>query len=318
MKQDSLLLKELVDDFSLTDVPVKVIMFTDNKGKIKKYKNVVVSEKGGKMVRETTELAYVRLKIAFPAPDFNKPNMLVPTYYFTFSRIPYWFEFLNLFYVRLINGKFGDEVETKAAIELFNEMKDYVNTHFYGNGSIKGMLGRIREMARKRAHYDRYRQTNTEKDHDNLLKDMVYYWPCRPYKGIDLVTPDMEAILSQTYELTIEGELTTLPVGRRINNSSNPGPWYSNVKLDPDDPNSPKMKRGDIAFVEPTICTQMMVDMFKALPQKNMPAEEAYDRTLFGKNGSRLNSLIFSGKVKSIRTLTLTLRQGVLLHTTRL
>lgn len=293
MKRESESFKEMLTDFKEMGLPLKVIVAKDSKEKDITYKT---RNKEGVLV----VMAYVRIKFEFPIPDFASNDRLTPVYTFTFSSIPYWKDFMLYFHKKLINGKMGDEEETKDAIELYNAMDVFVKEHFFGNGTLDGMLSRIKVMAKARANYKSNRTKRTIKDHEAFVRTLIYFLPVRPFKGVSLNTPDIEKILEQEIMITVNGIEDVRSINRKVNSTSNPGPWYSNRRIDPTDPRSRKMKRADTAFIEPLLCTTMMADLYKPImPIHPEKGKKYYDLKAFMEKWAsiRLFNLFPKGEV---------------------
>lgn len=254
----------------------------------RKYIEIIaVDSKGNELFQGVgvNKKPMVRLKIDFPVPSFGSIQTFVPVYPMNFNTVPYTQEFLIQFEKMLVNGKFGGKEETSAALIVYNDMCTFVKTTFFGKGTVKGMLGRIRVMARARTLYNKTRKNMDSKTVDLLIKTMLNYMPTKYFRGIDLDTPDVEALLSRSITLTDDnGHRYTIPFTRKVNLESNPGPWYSNRLVNTKEPKLGKMKEVDIAFIEPLICTMMMADMHlpRLSPNENpIKGKAYYDATDF-------------------------------------
>lgn len=263
-----------------SNIGYALIKARDKQGKVLVYSIGI----GGNKV--TTE--YVRFKMAFPIPDFYGSTYRVPVYTFAFNSSPYWAHFIKVYHERLMKGKFGDSKATVLASKFYEQCITFVNENYFGNGSLQGMLGRIAVMKEAREKYNQER-VRQKKDHQFKLREQIRnHMPLRKFKGVVLNTPDMGAILNQTISIWDSqlGELREQPLQRKINPDSNPGPWYSSEPKDPNDPRGPRMKRRDVAFIEPLICTYMLIDCAKVFidkPGKVQFGETAYDLKAFWK-----------------------------------
>jgi len=203
-----------------------------------------------------------RLKIGFPNPDFDDyKHTHWPLYEFSFYTIPYDHFLLIKFERMLAEGKFGDDTHSAIALQLFKRITHYLKTHFFGNGTLNGMFGRMKAMAKAKAQYNKERTITYDNKYTNdLLKELPAFLATSKFYSVKLDTCDINAILAQqTTIVDDEGIEHQVPVRRKINMRANPGPWYNNTL----NTEGEKFKRKDTYWIEPLICTKMMLDLAK-------------------------------------------------------
>lgn len=252
------------------DIPYKLLKA--------KFKDKVIMVKGAPLVQ---------VKFVFPFPDFDVlENRIVPHYNFKFSSIPAFGAFLRSFHKKLLEGKFGDKDETKSAMETYARLCKFQTEHFFGNGTLLGMLSRIRVMQENRSKYNKSRIKRSNDYWDKALRWFRANLGIKEYQAVKLDTLDISRIDEQLASRS-NGEVDVF--ARKVNLQANPGPWYGNTLVDPDASIPVKMKRFNILLVEPIIATKMMIELAKPqLQGSDNPLSKDYfsDKKFLAKFGS--------------------------------
>lgn len=263
-------MKQVLDAFNYSYIMVFALNKDGNKMSINKIipKHEITDENGfSRTIEKEVKIMYLyRFKFNFPYPDFQElSNRTIPVYNFVFSTIMMEKNFLKTFEQMLINGKFGDAEETKEATKEYNLLNKFAREHYFGNGTLKGMLNRIRIMSQYRNLYMKQRKKLDAKQKAKLTNEMVDHFGVFPFKPPSLNTIDTLKVDENPYYAYDHsvGRMVKTPFVRNMNLSASTGCWYTNVKIMNAEEEPVSLKRLNIIPVEPTIVFDMLRELGK-------------------------------------------------------